>query len=144
MNSRQKGKRGERELAGYLREQGWVKARRSQQYAGHPEAGSGDVVCSNFPFHIEAKRCQQVMPEKWLFQAMSDAPQGKVPSVWFRRNGNKNWMVLMSADDVCDLARQIAPPIMERPSVVGDVVVPTTLVVKGEMISTPTTNPNKT
>ena len=75
---------------------------------------------------------------------MSDAPQGKVPSVWFRRNGNKNWMVLMSADDVCNLARQIAPPIMERPSVVGDVVVPTTLVVKGEMISTPTTNPNKT
>jgi len=53
-------------------------------------------------------------------------------------------MVLMNADDVCELARQIAPPIMERPSVVGDVVVPTTLVVKGEMISTPTTNPNKT
>jgi len=53
-------------------------------------------------------------------------------------------MVLMNADDVCDLARQIAPPIMERASVIGDVAVPTTLVVKGEMISTPTTNPNKT
>ena len=50
----------------------------------------------------------------------------------------------MNADDVCDLARQIAPPIMEQASVVGDVAIPTSLVVKGDMISTPTTNPNKT
>ena len=140
MNSRQKGARGERELASYLREQGWVKARRSQQYAGNPEGGSGDVVCGNFPFHVEAKRCQALKPEIWLKQAMSDAPDGKVPSVWFRRNGCKNWMVIMNADDVCQLARELAPPLLERPTVVQGVAQPTTLVVKGGMIST---NPNK-
>ena len=140
MNSRQKGARGERELASYLREQGWVKARRSQQYAGNPEGGSGDVVCGNFPFHVEAKRCQALKPEEWLRQAKSDTPDGKVPSVWFRRNGSKNWMVIMNADDVCQLARELAPPLLERPTVVEGVAIPTTLVVKGEMIST---NPNK-
>ena len=140
MNSRQKGARGERELASYLREQGWVKARRSQQYAGNPEGGSGDVVCGNFPFHVEAKRCQALKPEIWLKQAMSDAPSGKIPSVWFRRNGSKNWMVIMNADDVCQLARELAPPLLERPTYAESVAIPTTLVVKGEMIST---NPNK-
>jgi len=140
MNSRQKGARGERELASYLRDQGWVKARRSQQYAGNPEGGSGDVVCGNFPFHVEAKRCQALKPEIWLKQAMSDAPSGKIPSVWFRRNGSKNWMVIMNADDVCQIARELAPPLLERPTVVQSVAQPTTLVVKGEMIST---NPNK-
>ena len=58
INSRAKGAAGERELANYLREQGWQKARRTVQYAGNPEGGSGDVVCKNFPFHIEGKRCQ--------------------------------------------------------------------------------------
>jgi len=140
MNSRQKGARGERELASYLRDQGWVKARRSQQYAGNPEGGSGDVVCGNFPFHVEAKRCQALKPEIWLKQAMSDAPSGKIPSVWFRRNGSKNWMVIMNADDVCQIARELAPPLLERPTLALSVAQPTTLVVKGEMIST---NPNK-
>ena len=140
MNSRQKGARGERELASYLRDQGWVKARRSQQYAGNPEGGSGDVVCGNFAFHVEAKRGQALKPEIWLKQAMPDAPSGKIPSVWFRRNGSKNWMVIMNADDVCQLARELAPPLLERPTVVEGVAIPTTLVVKGEMIST---NPNK-
>ena len=143
MNSRRKGAAGERELAGLLRTEGWVKARRSQQFAGNPEGGSGDVVCGNFPFHVEGKRCQQVQPEKWMAQARRDAPAGKIPSVWFRRNGDKRWLVIMDATDVCELARQIAPPLLERP-VAGGVVLPTTLVVQGQMISTPTTNPNQT
>ena len=73
INSRAKGAAGERELASYLREQGWQKARRSQQYAGNPEGGSGDVVCANFPFHIEGKRCQALKPEDWMAQAKRDA-----------------------------------------------------------------------
>ena len=140
MNSRQKGARGERELASYLRDQGWVKARRSQQYAGNPEGGSGDVVCGNFPFHVEAKRCQALKPEIWLKQAMSDAPSGKMPSVWFRRNGSKGWMVLMYADDVCRIARELAPPLLERPTYADKVEQKHTLVVQGQMIST---KPNK-
>ena len=109
INSRAKGAAGERELAGYLREQGWQKARRTQQYAGNPEGGSGDVVCENFPFHIEGKRCQALKPEEWMAQAKRDCPAGKIPAVFFRRNGRKEWLVVLSADDVCELARQLAP-----------------------------------
>ena len=96
-------------MAGYLREQGWQKARRTQQYAGNPEGGSGDVVCENFPFHIEGKRCQALKPEEWMAQAKRDCPTGKIPAVFFRRNGRKEWLVVLSADDVCELARQLAP-----------------------------------
>ena len=142
-NSRQKGARGERELASLLREAGWIKARRSQQYAGNPEGGSGDVVCGNFPFHLEAKRCQQLKPESWLAQAKRDAPQGKVPSVWFRRNGSKRWMVLLDAQDVLQIARDLAPPLIEKPTYAESVVPNHTLVVQGQMISTPTQQPNK-
>lgn len=110
INSRRKGAAGERELAGYLREQGWQKARRTVQYAGNPEGGSGDVVCDNFPFHIEGKRCQQIKPEEWMRQAKADCPAGKIPSVFFRRNGEKKWLVILQADDVCEIARHIAPP----------------------------------
>ena len=96
-------------MAGYLREQGWQKARRTQQYAGNPEGGSGDVVCDNFPFHIEGKRCQALKPEEWMAQAKRDCPAGKIPAVFFRRNGRKEWLVVLTADDVCELARQLAP-----------------------------------
>jgi len=109
INSRAKGAAGERELASYLREQGWQKARRTQQYAGKPEGGSGDVVCENFPFHIEGKRCEALKPEEWMAQAKKDCPEGKIPAVFFRRNGRKEWLVVLTADDVCELARQIAP-----------------------------------
>jgi len=110
INSRRKGAAGVRELANYLREQGWQKARRTQQYAGNPEGGSGDVVCDNFPFHIEGKRCQQIKPEQWMAQAKADCPASKIPSVFFRRNGEKKWLVILQADDVCEIARHIAPP----------------------------------
>jgi hypothetical protein len=109
INSRAKGAAGERELANYLREQGWQKARRTAQYAGNPEGGSGDVVCENFPFHIEGKRCQALKPEEWMAQARRDCPAGKIPAVFFRRNGRKEWLVVLTADDVCELARQLAP-----------------------------------
>jgi hypothetical protein len=109
INSRAKGAAGERELANYLREQGWQKARRTQQFAGNPEGGSGDVVCENFPFHIEGKRCQALKPEEWMEQSKRDCPAGKIPAVFFRRNGRKEWLVVLTADDVCELARQIAP-----------------------------------
>jgi hypothetical protein len=42
-------------------------------------------------------------------QSKRDCPKGKIPSVFFRRNGRKEWLVILTADNVCDLARQIAP-----------------------------------
>ena len=43
-------------------------------------------------------------------QAKSDAPEGKIPAVFFRRNGEKKWLAIIEADDLCEIARHIAPP----------------------------------
>ncbi len=141
INSRRKGAAGEREFASYLREQGWLKARRTQQYAGNPEGGSGDVVCGNFPFHVEVKRCQQVKPEEWMRQAKGDAPEGKIPAVFFRRNGEKKWLAIVQADDLCEIARHIAPPNFTV-NVVHTAPVATTVAQGFVMPSTPI-NPNQ-
>ena len=65
MNSREKGKRGERELAGELRRHGY-DARRGQQYCG--VNGDADVV--GLPgLHIECKRVERLD----LYAAMAQA-----------------------------------------------------------------------
>lgn len=58
MNSREKGKRGERELAGELRRHGY-DARRGQQYCG--ANGDADVVGLS-GLHIECKRVERLVP----------------------------------------------------------------------------------
>ena len=56
MNSREKGKRGERELAGELRRHGY-DARRGQQYCG----ANGDADVVGLPgLHIECKRVERL------------------------------------------------------------------------------------
>ena len=64
MNSRQKGKRGEREAAVFLTVNG-LPARRGQQFSGSPD--SPDVVCPLLPgVHLEVKRCERTNLEAWL------------------------------------------------------------------------------
>ena len=56
MNSRQKGARGERELAKIFREHGY-DARRGQQYCG----ASGDADVIGLPgIHVECKRVEKL------------------------------------------------------------------------------------
>ena len=62
--SREKGKRGERELAGRLREYGY-DARRGQQYSGM----DGDDVVGLPGIHIECKRVERLD----LYAAMDQA-----------------------------------------------------------------------
>lgn len=98
MNSRQKGARGEREFAAYLRARG-VEARRGQQHSGSPD--SPDVVHDLPGVHIEVKRVERLAPMEWYAQAVRDAGPEQTPIVAFRRN-REDWMVLMSADDYFD------------------------------------------
>ena len=49
-------------------------------------------------------------------------------------------MVIMKADDVCQIARELAPPLLERPTFAGDVANKTILVVQGQVIPS---NPNQ-
>lgn len=86
MNSRQKGKTGERELAKVLRSYGY-DARRGVQYSGL--MGDADVVGVD-GLHIECKRAEQVRDEVFLQQAERDARKGTIPVVMYRRNG-ENW-----------------------------------------------------
>ena len=98
MNSREKGKRGERELAAKLREAGY-DCRRGQQYSG--ANGDADVVGLD-GVHIECKRVEQLNLYKAYDQSMEDARPGEMPVVMHRKN-NKPWLVTMGLNDFLEL-----------------------------------------
>ena len=92
--SRNKGKRGELELAHKLQEYGY-NARRGQQYAGL--YGDADVV--GVPgLHIECKRVEQLNIEKALVQSEQDARSDEIPVVMHRKN-REEWKVTLRLDD---------------------------------------------
>ena len=92
MNSKQKGNRGERELAEELRKFGY-DTRRGHQYNGLTD--EADVV--GIPgLHIEVKRVEKGLNlEKALEQSTRDAKESEVPVVIHRRN-YEQWKVTMS------------------------------------------------
>ena len=108
MNSKEKGKRGERELASILYHWGGWMARRTgfmQSQKGHEAA---DVDCPELPIHWEAKRCQVIKMIDWLAQARGDAKEDQMPVVAFRKN-HMPWHVTLSLEhfiqllSLCDL-----------------------------------------
>jgi hypothetical protein len=71
MNSREKGKRGERQWRDELRANGYA-ARRGQQFSGSAE--SPDVVCESLPWiHFEVKAVERLNIEEAMEQARRDA-----------------------------------------------------------------------
>ena len=95
MNSKDKGKRYERELAADLREYGY-DTRRSVQYCGNT-GEAADVI--GLPYiHIEAKHQEQLRIYDWMAQAVRDARDGNIPAVFFRRNKHKT-LVCLRFDD---------------------------------------------
>lgn len=101
MNSRQKGARGERELALALREYGFA-ARRGQQYSG--SNGDADVVGLD-RVHIECKRVERLMLQDAYDQSRRDARAGEIPVVMHRKN-NCDWLVTLSLHDFISLYRE--------------------------------------
>lgn len=97
--SRDKGKRGEREVAAILRDHKYPGARRGVQYTGGPD--SPDVV--GLPgFHIEVKRVETFQLYPSLAQSRKDSHKGEVPIVVHRRNGHP-WVVVMEFEDFLDI-----------------------------------------
>lgn len=82
-NSRQKGKRGELEIAKILKERGY-DARRGQQYCGIN--GDADVVGLD-GVHIEVKRVEQLNIDKAMLQVARDTREDEIPVVFHRKNG---------------------------------------------------------
>lgn len=97
--SREKGKRGEREIAGILREHGYSEARRGVQYSGR--TGAADVV--GLPgWHIEVKRVEHFNLISAAAQAERDARDGE-RWVIFHRPSRKPWISVISAETFEDL-----------------------------------------
>ena len=94
MNSRDKGKRGELELAKTLRGYGY-DVRRGQQYCG----ANGDADVVGLPgIHIECKRVERLNLDDAMAQAKHDA-HGKIPAV-FHRNNHGEWRVTLGLEDL--------------------------------------------
>lgn len=101
MNSRQKGARGERELARTLWEYGY-DCHRGQQYCGIN--GDADVIGLS-GIHIECKRVERLNLQDAMDQAQRDARNTEIPAVFHRKN-NCDWLVTMTLDDWMKLYRE--------------------------------------
>lgn len=103
INSKEKGKRYELEIAKYFKKCGF-DARRSVQYNGKAEEGQADIV--GVPFlHIECKHNETLNIEKALQQAIRDSKENgkhRIPVVIHRKNSEKS-KVTMTLDDFVKL-----------------------------------------
>ena len=101
MNSRQKGARGERELAKILRGYGF-DARRGQQYCG----ANGDADVVGLPgIHIECKRVERLNLYDAMSQARADSKMDEFPAVFHRKNDSE-WLVTMTLADWMEVYRE--------------------------------------
>lgn len=110
INSRQKGKRGERAFRDVLRDAGYCKAYRGQQFRGGSD--SPDVVCPELPeIHWEVKCCEGGNPYNWLAQATDDCldkdlnHNGKKAVIAHKRN-QFYWLAILSMDDFLEIIRR--------------------------------------
>lgn len=106
INSREKGKRGEREVAKILRDFGFGDARRGQQFSG--KEGDADVV--GIPLlHLEIKNVEHLNLDKAMEQSERDAKaefqkKGRVavPVVIHKKNRTP-WRITMELKDFLDM-----------------------------------------
>lgn len=105
-NSRQKGKRGERELAEFIRQFGFT-ARRGVQYQGG--ADSPDVVTNIPGTHFECKFTEALQLYQALEQAKTDKRDGEIPIVAHRKK-NKPWVAIMPLEDLMNLLKNGPKP----------------------------------
>ena len=100
--SRNKGKRGEREWAHFLRDHGF-DSRRGVQHSGGP--GSPDVVCDAMAgFHCEVKRVERLNIYDAIDQARRDSLPEQIHYVAHRKN-NCRWLVTVDGEDFMKLVR---------------------------------------
>jgi Holliday junction resolvase len=93
--SRDKGKRGERELAAIVRDAGFPAVRRGQQY--HGGADSPDVT--GLPgVHIEVKRVERLNLTAAMEQSIGDAAADEMPCL-AHRSDRQPWKMTMLLDD---------------------------------------------
>lgn len=103
VNSRDKGSRFERALAGMLHDMGY-EAHRTAQYQGK-DGGIADVVGLR-GIHIEAKHQERMNLYDWMEQAKRDSKgTGNLPTVFHKKN-NHEVLVTMRFEDWMKLYRE--------------------------------------
>ena len=117
-NSRQKGKRGELELAKALKENfGWESARRSQQFCG--DAGDSDLIAEEAPsLFIECKLVQNLNLHKAMALAVEQAG-GMTPAV-FHRKDRTDWLVTVRLADMKAFVSLMVNALSSTPRVPSD------------------------
>lgn len=95
INSKDKGKRGERLFRDLCKEHGFTEARRGQQYSGI--AGDADIV--GLPsIHAEVKFVEKLNLRSAMDQSINDKREGEIPIV-AHKTSRKPWLITMLADD---------------------------------------------
>lgn len=97
INSREKGAKGERELANLISDRGY-KCIRGQQRSGLEQA---DVIGLDY-IHIECKRVENLNLDKAMEQSKRDSKSGEIPAVFHRKN-NQKWKVTLEFEDFMTL-----------------------------------------
>ena len=94
VNSRNKGKRGELEIAHIMQGYGF-DARRGQQFSGLQ--GDADVV--GVPYlHLEIKRVEALNLDKAMEQSQRDSREGEIPVVVHRKD-RQDWKITLSLEE---------------------------------------------
>lgn len=94
----EKGKRGERELARYLKALFDIPCRRGQQYSGI----EGEDVVGIEGVHVECKRVEKLNVLKAVEQAVRDASVGDIPIVCHRKD-KKPWLMTVRLEQLPEL-----------------------------------------
>jgi len=118
INAKQKGIRGELELAHFLRDLGLTSARRTEQYCGNTGDASDVVSEESKNIHWECKRTECLQIHKALAQATNDAGAGRLPVVMYKRNRSK-WIAILDAEDLIRVLK-LAGLILEGYEVLPD------------------------
>nr|DAL74716.1 MAG TPA: HOLLIDAY JUNCTION RESOLVASE HOMOLOGOUS RECOMBINATION [Caudoviricetes sp.] len=104
INSKNKGKNGELDLAKALRQYGY-DVRRSVQYNGKAEDGQPDLV--GLPhIHVECKRTEKLKLYDAVDQAKRDSEGTEQLPVVFHRKNNCEWVAIMPLDVFMTIYRE--------------------------------------
>jgi len=104
INSKQKGARFERHLAGLFRDYGYTDSRRTAQYCGN--TGDASDVVGLPGIHIEAKHQERMQLYDWMEQAKRDSKgSGNFPVVFHKKN-NAEILVTMRFEDWMDIYKE--------------------------------------
>ena len=113
INSRQKGARGEREVAHKLQEVLGIECRRGQQFSGL----EGDDVVGWDGVHIESKFVEALNLQKAMEQSERDAGTDEVPVVIHKKN-RKDMLITVRVDDLIRFSDALDDALCRRKGVV--------------------------